>query len=102
MNNTVGCETYFDLEAEIRFKYNLTSTDSYCKEKDTKYCQMKCPEIRFSELQCALPRCPNITKDLLTDIYPENKGATLHHLPESHERFNVNSNATFVCKDKGK
>ena len=56
----------------------------------------------FDELRCALPRCPNITKDSLTFIYPEPKGAKLQTLPGPEERFDVNSQVTFECVNDGK
>lgn len=97
VNHDVGCKGYFELEAEITDAANLTSTHTYCNEKDTKYCQTKCPEIKFSELQCALPRCPNITKDRITAIYPKTQGAKLQSDPLPDERFNIGSSATFEC-----
>ena len=102
VNHDVGCQSYTELEAEIKHRENLTATHTYCNERDTKYCKKKCTEIQFSELQCALPRCPNITKDQLTFIYPEKQGAKLTSLPEFDERFDVNSNAIFECIDPGK
>ena len=102
VNHDVGCKTYFDLESEILHPKNLTSNHTYCDENDTKYCPTKCPEILFDELRCALPRCPNITKDSLTFIYPDPKGAKLQNLPEPEERFDVNSQVTFECVNDGK
>ena len=97
VNHNVGCKSYSDLESEITDISNLTSTHTYCNEKDTKYCPTKCQEINFSELQCALPRCPNITKDQITAIYPEAQGARLQSDPLPDERFNIGSNVTFEC-----
>ena len=101
VNHDVGCQTFNDLESELYHPKNLTSNHTYCGEKDTKYCPTKCLEIRFDELRCALPRCPNITKDSLTFIFPGPKGAKLQTLPEPDERFDVNAQVTFECINDG-
>ena len=101
VNHAVGCKTYLELEEDITHLANLTTNDTYCTEKDTKYCQTKCPKIQFDELQCALPRCPNITKNHLIfdrdSQFPDALGATLQN--KTYKRFNNRETATFECKD---
>lgn len=104
VNHDVGCKTYPELEADITHLDNITSNNTYCKENDTKYCQTRCPTIQFDELQCALPRCPNITKNTLIfsseKQYPEAKGARLQN--KTHRRFDNRETATFECEDNCK
>ena len=99
VNHDVGCKRYAELEAEITTLQNLTSNHTYCKERDTHYCPMQCTDIQFSDLQCALPRCPNITKDQITSIYADRYDAMLQSPPLPDERFDVNSKAVFECID---
>ena len=99
VNHDVGCKRYAELEDEITTLQNLTSNHTYCKERDTHYCQTQCTDIQFSDLQCALPRCPNITKDQITSIYADRYDAMLQSPPLADERFDVNSKAVFECID---
>lgn len=92
MNHAVACDGYVPPE-------DLEINDDYCKEEMTKDCPTQCSQISFSKLECALPRCPNITKDHLAKIFPDRNGAILQTEPLPEERFNVDSNCTFVCKE---